>query len=60
MMAPRQAAMSVLVALSVTHLRNDMIQSLIAAIYPITKTSYGPIVRWSTSVGQSKYVLEVW
>ncbi len=32
--------MSVLVALSVTHLLNDMIQSLIPAIYPIIKTAY--------------------
>lgn len=38
--APRQAAISVLVALSVTHLLNDMIQSLIPAIYPIIKTAY--------------------
>ncbi len=38
--APRQAAISVLVALSVTHLLNDMIQSLIPAIYPIIKASY--------------------
>ncbi len=38
--APRQAALSVLVALSVTHLLNDMIQSLIPAIYPIIKTAY--------------------
>src|SRR6195952_1627487 len=37
---PRQAAMSVLVALSVTHLLNDMIQSLIPAIYPIIKPAY--------------------
>ena len=37
---PRQAAMSVLVALSVTHLLNDMIQSLIPAIYPIIKVAY--------------------
>ena len=29
---PRQAAISVLVALSVTHLLNDMIQSLIPAM----------------------------
>ena len=34
---PRQAAMSVLIALSATHLLNDMIQSLIPAIYPIIK-----------------------
>ena len=40
MPAPRKAAMSVLVALSVTHLLNDMIQSLIPAIYPIIKTAY--------------------
>ena len=38
--APRQAAMAVLVALSVTHLLNDMIQSLIPAIYPIIKVAY--------------------
>ncbi len=37
---PRQAAMSVLIALSVTHLLNDMIQSLIPAIYPIIKDAY--------------------
>jgi FSR family fosmidomycin resistance protein-like MFS transporter len=37
---PRQAAMSVLIALSVTHLLNDMIQSLIPAIYPIIKEAY--------------------
>lgn len=34
------AAMPVLIALSVTHLLNDMIQSLIPAIYPIIKTAY--------------------
>lgn len=32
--------MSVLIALSVTHLLNDMIQSLIPAIYPIIKETY--------------------
>lgn len=32
--------MSVLIALSVTHLLNDMIQSLIPAIYPIIKEAY--------------------
>lgn len=32
--------MSVLIALSVTHLLNDMIQSLIPAIYPIIKDAY--------------------
>ena len=37
---PKQATLSVLVALSVTHLLNDMIQSLIPAIYPIIKTAY--------------------
>src|SRR5215510_12697985 len=36
----RQVAMSVLVALSVTHLLNDTIQSLIPAIYPIIKDAY--------------------
>lgn len=35
-----RAAMPVLVALSVTHLLNDMIQSLIPAIYPIIKSAY--------------------
>lgn len=34
------AAMSVLVALGATHLLNDMIQSLIPAIYPIIKEAY--------------------
>jgi len=37
---PRQATLSVLIALSVTHLLNDTIQSLIPAIYPIIKQSY--------------------
>ncbi len=37
---PRRAAISVLVALSVTHMLNDMIQSLIPAIYPIIKAAY--------------------
>jgi FSR family fosmidomycin resistance protein-like MFS transporter len=37
---PRQAAMSMLLALSATHLLNDTIQSLIPAIYPIIKQSY--------------------
>lgn len=36
----RQAAMPVLIALSVTHLLNDTIQALIPAIYPIIKESY--------------------
>ena len=36
-----RAAMPVLVVLSVTHLLNDMIQSLIPAIYPIIKSAYG-------------------
>ncbi len=34
------AAMPVLLALSLTHLLNDMIQSLIPAIYPIIKEAY--------------------
>ena len=37
---PQRAMMPVLIALSVTHLLNDMIQSLIPAIYPIIKTAY--------------------
>jgi FSR family fosmidomycin resistance protein-like MFS transporter len=36
-----RAAMPVLVALSATHLLNDMMQSLIPAIYPIIKTAHG-------------------
>ncbi|KFC71579.1 Fosmidomycin resistance protein [Bosea sp. LC85] len=36
----RRATMPVLIALSVTHLLNDLIQSLIPAIYPIIKTAY--------------------
>jgi MFS transporter, FSR family, fosmidomycin resistance protein len=35
-----QAAVAVLVALSVSHLLNDTIQSLIAAVYPVLKESY--------------------
>ena len=35
-----RAMMPVLIALSLTHLLNDMIQSLIPAIYPIIKESY--------------------
>lgn len=35
-----RAMMPVLIALSVTHLLNDMIQSLIPAIYPIIKETY--------------------
>ena len=40
MVTPKRAAMSVLLALSATHLLNDVIQSLIPAIYPIVKTAY--------------------
>ncbi|MCS0495428.1 MFS transporter [Ancylobacter mangrovi] len=36
----RRSAMPVLVALSVAHLLNDMMQSLIPAIYPIIKQTY--------------------
>jgi len=39
-LSSRQAALPVLIALSVTHLLNDMIQSLIPAIYPIIKDAY--------------------
>ncbi len=38
--ASHRAVMPVLIALSTTHLLNDMIQSLIPAIYPIIKTAY--------------------
>lgn len=38
--APRRAAFSVLVVLSITHLLNDTIQSLIPALYPIIKDAY--------------------
>ena len=38
--AVRRTAMPVLVALSAAHFLNDMIQSLIPAIYPIIKASY--------------------
>jgi len=37
---PQRAMMPVLIALSFTHLLNDMIQSLIPAIYPIIKEAY--------------------
>jgi FSR family fosmidomycin resistance protein-like MFS transporter len=39
--ASQGAVMSVLWALSLSHLLNDTIQSLIPAIYPVLKTSYG-------------------
>ncbi len=35
-----QTAFAVLVALSVSHLLNDTVQSLIAAVYPVLKDSY--------------------
>ena len=38
--ARRDTAFAVLVALSVSHLLNDTIQSLIAAVYPVLKESY--------------------
>ncbi|MBC9205980.1 MFS transporter [Roseomonas aerophila] len=38
--AAQRAVMPVLIALSTTHLLNDMIQSLIPAIYPIIKDAY--------------------
>ena len=37
---PQRTMMPVLIALSVTHLLNDMMQSLIPAIYPIIKEAY--------------------
>jgi FSR family fosmidomycin resistance protein-like MFS transporter len=39
--AAEKAVMGVLWALSLSHLLNDTIQSLIPAIYPVLKTSYG-------------------
>ncbi len=36
----RQTAFAVLIALSVSHLLNDTIQSLISAVYPVLKDSY--------------------
>lgn len=39
--AIKQAAMPVLFVLSAAHFLNDMIQSLIPAIYPIIKSAYG-------------------
>ncbi|HEY8993184.1 MAG TPA: hypothetical protein VIM71_00745, partial [Lacunisphaera sp.] len=39
--AAEKAVMSILWALSLSHLLNDTIQSLIPAIYPVLKTSYG-------------------
>lgn len=38
--APEQAAFAVLGALSVCHLLNDMMQSLLAALYPVFKENY--------------------
>ncbi len=38
--SPKQAALSILIALSAIHLLNDLIQSLIPAIYPIVKEAY--------------------
>ena len=37
---PQRVLMSVLVAITVCHLLNDMVQSLIASIYPILKASF--------------------
>jgi MFS transporter, FSR family, fosmidomycin resistance protein len=39
--AAQQGAFSIVVALSFAHLLNDMMQSLLPAIYPIIKTAYG-------------------
>ena len=38
---PQTTAFQILIAISVGHLLNDMIQSLIPSIYPILKESYG-------------------
>ncbi|MBN8281152.1 MAG: MFS transporter, partial [Gammaproteobacteria bacterium] len=39
--AAGETAFPVLVAISVCHLLNDMMQSLLTAIYPVLKTNYG-------------------
>jgi MFS transporter, FSR family, fosmidomycin resistance protein len=39
--APENTVMGILLALSLSHLLNDTIQSLIPAIYPVLKSSYG-------------------
>jgi FSR family fosmidomycin resistance protein-like MFS transporter len=39
--AVQSAAMSVLLAISFSHLLNDMLQSLLPAIYPVLKARYG-------------------
>jgi FSR family fosmidomycin resistance protein-like MFS transporter len=39
--APEETVFAVLAALSVCHLLNDMMQSLLAALYPVFKTNYG-------------------
>lgn len=39
--APQKTAVAVLVAISICHLLNDVIQSLIMAIYPMFKTNLG-------------------
>src|ERR1700674_3526610 len=36
----QKAAFSILTAISVCHLLNDMVQSLVPAIYPLLKTSF--------------------
>ena len=38
-----KTAFSILAAISVCHLLNDMLQSLLPAIYPILKSNYGLI-----------------
>jgi MFS transporter, FSR family, fosmidomycin resistance protein len=39
--APENTVMGILLALSLSHLLNDTMQSLIPAIYPVLKSSYG-------------------
>jgi FSR family fosmidomycin resistance protein-like MFS transporter len=39
--APEQTVFVILAALSVCHFLNDMMQSLLAALYPVFKTNYG-------------------
>ena len=45
-------AFAVLVALSVSHLLNDTIQSLIAAVYPVLKDAYALYSRRTSMASQ--------
>lgn len=50
------AVFGVLIALSVSHLLNDTIQSLISAVYPVLKQSYGLTF---TQIGMITFVFQV-